>query len=739
MILRTQGMRALLSGAVLLFAGSASADKLQQVEIRSAGEAVRIVLHVEGVVTHKSFTLSNPDRLVIDLIGAKNTVQVRTRLVPAGPVKSVRVAQFASTPKFVTRIVADLRSAADYQVQRQGDLLVVLVSPKASKALHSKSVNPLAASKVSSASKSPAPVQARVVADAGSVAKSSEDTVAPVFPVAVASTQKSSKRTSPQKVSVEKESVETSVSTKSSAKPAQETSVKKETVKDEPVMHESAKVAAVSPAIKAVPRVPKSAVVQSSPPAVVKVTETSSTKPVAVVAQPVSSTVDQVRPVQAVPQPASVVSAVPAASLNVGTVRPAPSGASPTPPTSSHSWNTRGYVEDSSPKLQLQPSNRRINLDVQGADIRTVLRTLADYAGMNIIASREVQGEVTASLKDAPWESALEVILRAHGYGYVLENGIIRVGLLERIRNEVLEEAAAARKREDLLPIETRVERMQFANASELRNSLQEMMTNRGRLQVDARTNSLIISDIPSRVELLAQMARELDSRTPQVRIVSKIVDISTEYSKNLGIQWSAANIMSGDVLGSAGVSAPTAGAVGGMRLGTVQSWGQLNLMIDALASAKKANIISNPTITTVNNREAKILVGSKIPLIVADEAGNAITQLTTIGISMRVTPHVNSDNTITLDLHPEISELSAKATVQGGVIINTSEADTRVIVQDGETAIIGGLIRNVQSEVKTGIPVLQDLPLIGWLFRNSNVTNDKREMIIFVTPTLVK
>jgi type II secretory pathway component GspD/PulD (secretin) len=191
-------------------------------------------------------------------------------------------------------------------------------------------------------------------------------------------------------------------------------------------------------------------------------------------------------------------------------------------------------------------------------------------------------------------------------------------------------------------------------------------------------------------------------------------------------------------VIGGAGVSASTAGAAGGMRVGTVQSWGQLDLMIDALASKKKANVISNPTITTVNNREAKILVGSKIPLIVADEAGNAITQLTTIGIQMRVTPHVNSDNTISLDLHPEISELSSQATVQGGVIINTSEADTRVIVQDGETAIIGGLIRDNQSETKTGIPVLQDIPLVGWLFRNSNISDDKREMIIFVTPRLI-
>jgi type IV pilus assembly protein PilQ len=448
---------------------------------------------------------------------------------------------------------------------------------------------------------------------------------------------------------------------------------------------------------------------------------------------------EQPKPVQArpVPQPVQAMPTVPVPATNAQAVRPAVGQSGGARATST--WRSEaGFTEDTTPKLDLTTTSRRINLDVQGADIRTVLRTLADYAGMNIIASRDVQGEVSASLKDAPWESALESILRAHGYGYVQENGIIRVGLLEKIRNEELEEAAAARKREDLLPIETRVVHVEFANADELKSSLQEMLTSRGNLQVDSRTNALIITDIPNRVELIGQMAQQLDSRTPQVEIVSKIVDVSKTDARNLGIEWSATNIMHGDVLGGAGVSAPVPGAAGGLRLGTVQSWGQLDLMLDALASKKKANVISNPTITTVNNREAKILVGSKIPLIVADEAGNAITQLTTIGIQMRVTPHVNSDNTISLDLHPEISELSSQATVQGGVIINTSEADTRVIVNDGETAIIGGLIRDIESEVKTGIPVLQDIPLVGWLFRNSNITDDKRELIIFVTPRMI-
>ena len=142
-----------------------------------------------------------------------------------------------------------------------------------------------------------------------------------------------------------------------------------------------------------------------------------------------------------------------------------------------------------------------------------------------------------------------------------------------------------------------------------------------------------------------------------------------------------------------------------------MKSWGTVSAVLTALEQENKANIISNPRITTVNNREARILVGKKIPLIVLDEAGNPVTELTTIGITLRVTPHINDNNRITLDLHPEVSDLSSQATVQGGVIINTSEADTRVMVENGETAVIGGLIRANTSTVERGVPILMDIP----------------------------
>ena len=150
------------------------------------------------------------------------------------------------------------------------------------------------------------------------------------------------------------------------------------------------------------------------------------------------------------------------------------------------------------------------------------------------------------------------------------------------------------------------------------------------------------------------------------------------------------------------------------------------------------ANIISNPRITTVDNREAKIVVGQKIPLIVQDVAGNPVSQLQTIGIQLKVTPHLTQDKKIVMDLHPEVSDLSTQSTVQGGIIINTSEADTRVMVDDGQTAVIGGLIRTNSSTVHSGIPYLKDIPLLKYLFSSTSTVKQNRELLIFVTPRLV-
>jgi type II secretory pathway component GspD/PulD (secretin) len=385
--------------------------------------------------------------------------------------------------------------------------------------------------------------------------------------------------------------------------------------------------------------------------------------------------------------------------------------------------------------------SRRITLDAQGADIKTVLRTISEFAGVNIVAGSDVKGDVNVHIKDAPWEEALDILLRAHGFGYREEFGMIRVAELTRLTKEELDLQQAERKKEDLQPLITRIIFVNNSNAQELQNALQNVVSQRGRIDVDFGSNALIVNDIEQNVEKIGEMVTNLDKKNFQVDINAKLVEVDVEATRELGINWGLLNIHASGFggVGSAEVTEGLPMSSGTLKFGTVRSWGELNTVLEMLEKSNKANIISNPRITTMDNREASILVGKEIPLIVADEAGNPITELTKIGIMLRVIPHVNSDRTITLDLHPEVSELQSESTTQGGVIISTSEADTRVVVNDGETAVIGGLIKKVTTEIKRGVPYLKDVPYLGALFSSTSTADKKQELVIFVTPTIVE
>lgn len=381
-----------------------------------------------------------------------------------------------------------------------------------------------------------------------------------------------------------------------------------------------------------------------------------------------------------------------------------------------------------------------ISLDVQEAEIGTVLRSLAGYSGTNIVASPRVQGKVTVKLEDVPWEDALGVILKAHSFDYIEEGGIYRVDTAEELREEKLASERARAQVETVAPLHLRKVSLHYANAEEVKDALEKMLTDRGSIDVDERTNSLLVNDVIDRVEIITNMAGELDSETPQVEINARLVDMDVRATRELGFNWSVTNFKSpgNNIGGSLTIDNPIQGPSGDLRVATVQDWGEMLVKLEALENTNDANLISNPVITTTDNREASILVGQKIPLIVSDEAGNAITQLTTIGIMLKVTPHINKDKNITLDIHNEVSDLSSQATVQGGVIINTSESDTRVLVENGSTAVIGGLIRKVDSTLETGIPVLKDVPLLGALFKHSTKSTANRELVVFVTPSIV-
>ena len=398
------------------------------------------------------------------------------------------------------------------------------------------------------------------------------------------------------------------------------------------------------------------------------------------------------------------------------------------------------------------------SLDVDGADLRTVLRAIAEFSGRNIVLGNNARGTVRIQLKNVAWQDALKAVLRANGLDYVEDGSVIRVDEASKLNQEKVERETANARTLELVPLETRIVKLNYANAGELTGPLASSLSKRGSVQVEKRTNSLIITDLPTNLDAVSQMALQLDSQTPQIEITAKLVDVDAEAIQSIGVVWNhgyqasqfvkdnsnapvylkpATSSSGNEQLGS-GVNAPVGSPAGRITVGLFQKWGDLEAQLQVLASINKANVISNPRITTVDNREAKIVVGQKIPLIVQDVAGNPVSQLQTVGIQLKVTPHLTSEKKIIMDLHPEVSDLASGATVQGGLIINTSEADTRVMVDDGQTAVIGGLIRTNETTTHVGVPILKDIPIVGLLFSSKSTSKQNRELIIFVTPKIV-
>ncbi len=409
------------------------------------------------------------------------------------------------------------------------------------------------------------------------------------------------------------------------------------------------------------------------------------------------------------------------------------------------------------------------SIEVEGADIRTVLRAISEFSGRNIVVSGEITGKVRVALKNVAWQDALRTVLRSNGLDYVEENGILRVDQMQKLQAEAVERETAKAKQQELMALETRVVKLNYANASELTTALMGSLTKRGSILVEKRTNSLIISDLPDRLGAVEKMALDLDTATPQIEITAKLVDVDVEALRGLGVEWNIApakpaywtgsppaalsstgtgdavlpgggafHNKDGSLIAAGSHSTSISDPANRLTFGLFKSWASIEAQLQTLEQDRKAKIISNPRITTVDNREARILVGQKIPLIVQDVAGNPVSQLQTIGVLLRVTPHLTADKKIVMDLHPEVSDLSTQSTVQGGVIINTSEADTRVMVDDGQTAVIGGLIRTNEGTVRRGVPYLKDIPLLGLLFSSTNTVNSSRELLIFVTPRII-
>lgn len=392
-------------------------------------------------------------------------------------------------------------------------------------------------------------------------------------------------------------------------------------------------------------------------------------------------------------------------------------------------------------QAQENPSAPIKNLSFQNADIKTVLGFLAEYGQVNIVTSPEVQGNVTFNLKKVTWREALDILCRTYSLTAVEEAGYIRVTPTKSYLEEVSTLEKHKFEKEKMVELGTTVMKIDNAAADDLLKTVTPLLSERGKIQTDKRTNNLIVRDVPANITKIEKLVNDLDKPTKQIKISAQMVEISTTALQELGIDLSAKGLKkTADGKQYNQTSEQNlnrvASPAGSFTFSTIQDGWDFTAKVSALVSNGKGKIVAHPEITTVDNKEARIQMGQKIPIKQFDQSGNVIITFEEVGTLLRVTPHVTSENRILMTLRPERSSYTFDA---NGVVINTSNAETNVVVENGQTAIIGGLTTQDVLNSRVGIPLLKDIPGLGYLFSYTQKKVENRDLVIFVTPTIVE
>ena len=418
-------------------------------------------------------------------------------------------------------------------------------------------------------------------------------------------------------------------------------------------------------------------------------------------------------------------------------------------------------------------SRKQLTIDLRDADVHNVLRLFAKEGGVNIVAGDGVAGSITLRLRSVPLDQSFLIILQSLGLGYEVRGNVIRVAPQEKLLKEQKAREKARQRAQKMRPLEVFLMPVNYASADDMVGQVKRLLSPRGSVSVDSRTNTLIIKDLPENIRSIRQLVGALDAQVPQVLIEARIVETNDTFSQEFGIQWGGdftmaqgtgnpTGLVFPNVLGVGGgatdgqtptqgtasnpnfavnLPAPAgtgAGGAIGLTMGSVTGNVNLNLRLSAAEEAGRAKIISAPKILTLDNTEATISQGTSIPISVVSAAG-VQTVFVDATLELTVTPHVTPDGNVQLEISATKNEPDFQNTgARGDPTIIRKQAETELLIEDGETTVIGGIYtRNTGTSV-TGVPILHQIPILGLLFKKTSQSERRTELLIFITPRVV-
>jgi type IV pilus assembly protein PilQ len=419
-------------------------------------------------------------------------------------------------------------------------------------------------------------------------------------------------------------------------------------------------------------------------------------------------------------------------------------------------------------------TGQRISLDFKDADLANVFRIIAEVSNINIITTDDVKGRVSVRLINVPWDQALDIILRAKSLGATQYGNVLRIAPLSAIRAEERARLDAQKEVEKLqAQLEGDIETIpvNYGKASDLQVKVKDLLSEGGKIQVDDRTNVIVIRDLRKNLEDAKALIAQLDMVTPQVLIEARIVEVDTSFTRELGVQWGGSYHNNGGTqFGMTGIQNPSGafipgqpllnvppfsptgtpvnyavnlpasvglGSGGGLSFGILRDNLRLDLSLSALEASGRGKVISSPKVVTIDNREALIEQGTQIPYTTVSAAGTQ-TQFVDAVLSLKVTPHITPAGSVIMKLEAK-NDSPGELSVSGQPAINKKKATTEVLIQDGETAVIGGILQISRNESLSAVPWFSKIPVLGFFFKKSTTAASNRELLIFVTPKILK